>query len=156
MRRYVWVIPVLVIVGLAFWLFSKTPLTGGGQAPLFDNAEVLELKEEKQLWYQEERWKEEGFAWRPTPKQLEWAKTIEGALLFVAPIVDKETGQTIAGRIYVNGFFVEEAADVDVLIWAPPVSVRVEKEGYHAWDVLLGFKHRGLKELQGRVELQSF
>jgi hypothetical protein len=149
----------VVLVGLAFWFFwpTSTPLTGGGQAPTpSDEGAYNELRVEKQLWYQEERWKEEGWAWRPTSAQLLWAKTQKSALLFVAPIVEGETGQSLDGRIYINGFLVEEAADVDVLIWAPPVSVRVEAEGYHPWDVLLGFKHKGLKELHGRVELQSF
>ncbi len=117
-------------------------------------APVLEAHEDSDL-ARSERIEGAGWIWRPVLQDLAQAERAGGALRFLAPISDKATGASLKGQVFIDGRPLGWAQEVDLLLLmrGPPVDLRVEAQGYLAWDVSLGFTHHGFKTLHGRVEL---
>ena len=80
----------------------------------------------------------------------------QGALYWHGPILDKETEEPVEAKVFINGRFVAQAQEVQLLMWATeeaPVWVEVRAEGYKPWGLRWRFHLQGLKVMEGPVWL---
>ena len=80
----------------------------------------------------------------------------QGALYWHGPILDKETEEPVEAKVFINGRFVDQAKEIQLLMWATeesPVWVEVRAEGYQPWGLRWRFHLRGLEVIQGPIWL---
>lgn len=79
----------------------------------------------------------------------------QGALWWSGPILDQKTKEPVTASIFVNGRFIAEAQEVQLLMWETeePVWVEVRAEGYEPWGIRFRFHLKGLEKLEGPVWL---
>lgn len=80
----------------------------------------------------------------------------QGALYWHGPILDRATEEPVQAFIYINGHFIAQAQEVQLLMWATeeePVWVEVRAEGYKPWGLRFRARPRGLEVIEGPVWL---
>ena len=134
---------------------ARGPHASSAPAPSTPPDDPPEIHSEREAIRQDERDVSANWIWQPSEAEVANHRD-DSAMLFIGPIVGKQTGNRLEADVYVNKRPVARADRVAVLMWQTrqdPVFIDVVKSGYERWGFRYRFQLDELRRVEGPVEL---